>query len=198
MNFTHNGITLVAASVAIILGVGTAGCDKAAEYSSADTSSDSVGAAVSDTAITTQVEARLAADRGIASADIDVTTANGVVTLAGSVSDEGVRSAAERTARSVAGVRNVYNTLDTEAATGMTVAGTEQATMDTWITTKVKSVLLADSISKGFDVSVKTTDGVVALEGALKDQQAIDHVGQVAAGVEHVASVDTSALTIRR
>jgi len=80
--------------------------------------------------------------------------------------------------------------------TSMAVDTAERVASDTWITTKVKSALLADSSAKGFDVSVKTTNGVVALEGAVKDQAAIDHVRQIAAGVEHVASVDTSAMTI--
>lgn len=197
MKINQSAFTLIAASVAVTLGAGLSGCDKASDYPAADTSS-SVGAVVSDTVITSQVKARLAADGGIGSGDIGVTTANGVVTLVGSVSDDSARSAAERAAKSVAGVRSVQNTLDTAPTTGMSAAGSEQATMDTWITTKVKSVLLADSISKGFDVSVKTTDGVVALEGALKDQRAIDHVTQVAAGVEHVASVDASGLIIGR
>jgi hyperosmotically inducible periplasmic protein len=82
------------------------------------------------------------------------------------------------------------------AGTSMAAERTGQAASDTWITTKVKSELLADSVAKGFDVSVKTTNGVVALEGTLKDQYAIDHVTQIAAGVERVVSVDASGLTV--
>ena len=70
------------------------------------------------------------------------------------------------------------------------------AVSDTWITSKVKSSLLADGDAKGLDVSVETRDGVVILGGALKDQQAIDHVRDIAAGVKGVNSVDTNAMTV--
>lgn len=84
------------------------------------------------------------------------------------------------------------------AETHMAADSAGQAASDTWITTKVKSELLADSLAKGFDVNVETKNGVVALEGTLQDQAAIDHVTRLAAGVERVASVDASALTVAR
>jgi hyperosmotically inducible protein len=69
---------------------------------------------------------------------------------------------------------------------------------DTWITTKVKSVLLADSDAKGLDVGVDTKDGVVTLEGELTTQAAVDHVKALAMDVEGVKGVDASALTVAR
>ena len=72
----------------------------------------------------------------------------------------------------------------------------KRAVSDTWITTQVKSEILADSLSKGFDVNVDTTGGVVALNGALASQHAIDHVKGIAEKVEGVKSVDTSALVV--
>jgi hyperosmotically inducible periplasmic protein len=73
-----------------------------------------------------------------------------------------------------------------------------QAMSDTWITTKVKSVLLADSDAKGLDVEVHTEDGVVTLEGVLANQEAVDHVKRLAGDVEGVKRVDASALTVAR
>ncbi|WP_019936772.1 BON domain-containing protein [Bordetella sp. FB-8] len=73
---------------------------------------------------------------------------------------------------------------------------TEHVASDSWITTKVKSELLADSVSKGFDVGVETTHGVVALSGKLANSGAIDHVKQIAQSVQGVKSVDTSALRV--
>jgi hyperosmotically inducible protein len=67
---------------------------------------------------------------------------------------------------------------------------------DSWITTKVKSEILADSISKGFKVDVKTKHGVVILKGVLASQDAIDHVKDIAAKVDSVKSVDTTGLTV--
>ena len=98
--------------------------------------------------------------------------------------------------RSTAGVDRDMN-MDMDRA-NMAADSAGQAASDTWITTKVKSELLADSLAKGFDVNVETKDGVVALEGTLQDQAAIDHVTRIAAGVENVVSVDASRLTVAR
>jgi hyperosmotically inducible periplasmic protein len=73
-----------------------------------------------------------------------------------------------------------------------------QAMSDTWITTKIKSVLLADSEAKGLDVKVDTKDGVVTLEGELVSQAAVDHVKALAMGVEGVKRVDVATLTVAR
>jgi hyperosmotically inducible protein len=73
-----------------------------------------------------------------------------------------------------------------------------QAMSDTWITTKIKSVLLADSDAKGLDVSVDTKDGVVTLGGALKTQVAVDHVKTLAGDVQGVKRIDAAALTVAR
>ncbi len=78
----------------------------------------------------------------------------------------------------------------------MMVAKTERAVTDSWITTTVKSEILANSITKGFDVSVKTPHGVVVLGGTLANQDAIDHGKDIAGKVTSVKSVDTSAVVI--
>jgi hyperosmotically inducible periplasmic protein len=67
---------------------------------------------------------------------------------------------------------------------------------DSWITTKVKSEILANSMSKAFKVSVKTKSGVVSLTGKLPDQDAIDLVKMIAEKVKDVKSVDVSGLVI--
>jgi hyperosmotically inducible periplasmic protein len=84
---------------------------------------------------------------------------------------------------------------DAAKATGDAAA---QAVSDTWITTKVKSVLLADSDAKGLDVEVHTKDGVVTLEGVLASQESIDHVKKLAGQVEGVKRVEAYRLTVAR
>jgi hyperosmotically inducible protein len=76
------------------------------------------------------------------------------------------------------------------------VKKTERVMSDSWITTKVKSELLADSGTKAFKVRVKTMHGVVALHGALPSQESIDQVKQIAEKVKGVKSVDASAMTV--
>src|SRR5690606_21696532 len=95
----------------------------------------------------------------------------------------------------IEGVKSVDNNLVTPT-TNEQVAEASRIASDTWITTKVKSVLLADSISKGFEINVDTKNGVVVLEGTLDNEDAIDHVTDLAGDVEGVKSVDTSGLVV--
>ena len=74
------------------------------------------------------------------------------------------------------------------------IAKTERVGSDSWITTKVKSEIMADSLSKGFKVSVKTVNGVVMLSGVLPNADAVAHVKDLAEKVEGVKSVRTSQL----
>ena len=67
---------------------------------------------------------------------------------------------------------------------------------DSWITTKVKSEILANSVSKAFKVQVKTKYGMVTLAGKLPSQDAIDLVKLTAQNVKGVKSVDVSGLSI--
>lgn len=73
-----------------------------------------------------------------------------------------------------------------------------QAVSDTWITTKVKSVLHADTDANGLDVHVETRDGVVTLRGDLTSQADVDRVEALARDVEGVTRVDATALTVAR
>ena len=93
------------------------------------------------------------------------------------------------------GVKSVDNNLRTPGSSNAG-AKTERVVSDSWITTKVKSEILADSISKGFKVSVETKHGVVILTGALANQDGIDHVKDIAGKVDGVKSVDTTALVV--
>lgn len=74
---------------------------------------------------------------------------------------------------------------------------TQEVMSDSWITTKVKSELMADDFSKGFDVNVHTENGVVTLEGTLQNQSAVDHISELAAGVKGVSRVDASNLRVQ-
>ena len=60
---------------------------------------------------------------------------------------------------------------------------------DSVITTKIKSQLAADDFLKSFQISVETRKGIVELSGFVDSQKAADKAGQIARGVEGVASV---------
>jgi hyperosmotically inducible protein len=189
---------LIAAGLAFALGIGFAhGADDAAAPRA---KSDGVGAALSDTAITAQVKSKMMGETGLKKSRIHVTTTNGVVTLEGSASSSRAKSDAEAAAKSVEGVKSVDNNLKINAKTRAgaksrdAAAKTERVASDSWITTKVKSEILASSLAKGFEVSVKTTHGVVVLTGSLANQDAVDHVKDIAQKVKGVKSVDVSGL----
>ncbi len=85
---------------------------------------------------------------------------------------------------------------DTKDKMEKTEKKVEKAVSDSWITTKVKSEILANSVTKAFKVSVKTLHGAVKLNGKLPNQEAIDQVKQIAEKVKGVNSVDTSKLVV--
>ena len=67
---------------------------------------------------------------------------------------------------------------------------------DSWITTKVKSKLVADRKVSGFDIQVETRDGVVKLSGQVNDQSEVSHAIELARSTEGVKRVDSAALRL--
>lgn len=191
---------LIIASVSFALGGGIGIAHGADGPSAPAAKSDGMGAALNDTAITAKVKAKTMGEPGFERSHIHVTTTNGVVTLEGSASSARAKSAAEAAAKSVDGVRSVDNNLKVHAKTKTAaksrdaVAKTERVASDGWITTKVKSEILAAGLAKGFEVSVTTTGGVVVLKGSLPSKEAIDKVKGIAQKVDGVKSVDVSTL----
>ena len=72
----------------------------------------------------------------------------------------------------------------------------EQPVGDTWITTKVKSSLLANQDVSGLDISVETVNGVVSLSGEVDTQAEADRAVAIAGDIEGVTRVDSSGITI--
>ena len=193
--------TLILAALAVGLGAGTLD-GVAADATLPEAHSDSMGAAVSDTVLTARVKTHLMGKSMLRHSDIDVTTTNGVVTLNGSASGPKAMAFAVDTAKAVEGVKSVDNNLtvasrsETSAKMHKAADDTSRVISDSWITTKLKSELLADSVSKGVDVSVETTHGVVVLKGVLPSQASVDHVKVMAEQVSGVKSVDVTGLTV--
>lgn len=167
--------------------------------------SNSVITAVTDAAITAKIKAKFMDDTRIKGLDINVTTANGAVTLSGSAPGHKESKAAEDMAKHVKGVVSVDNAIVTpsivnkmERKTKRVAKKTERVASDSWITTKVKSALLADSLTKGFEISVKTTTHVVTLTGDVDTQAAIDQAIKLAMEIKGVASVDASNIKVSK
>jgi len=191
--------TLIALAISASIGAG------AVAYSAPDStdSSASVGAAVSDTAITGQVKTKFATDHRLKGSDVSVTTNNGVVTLTGSAPSSTAKDAAESLASNVSGVRSVNNQIDAPSATSELGSKAKHATHetasaveDTAVTADLKTKYAADSKTKGSDISVKTTNGIVALSGTVVSGAQKTHVIYVARHTKGVQQVDTTALSI--
>lgn len=114
------------------------------------------------------------------------TIANGKVTTNGQVN-----AAADA---NVDGNANANAAID--AKSDMSASSNGKAISDGWITTKVKSEIVANSATKGLKVHVTTKGGIVALKGKLPSQEAVDTVKSLAVNVKGVQSVDTSALVV--
>lgn len=203
MNYEHSSFFRTSFLAAGLVGGLCIGVTATAEEKLPEAHSDGIGAMISDTAITANVKAKLMAKDGVDHSDINVTTTNGVVTLKGKAGSTDAAHEAAEAAREVEGVKSVYNGLVTpssseaEANTKKAIAKTKSVVSDSWITTKVKSQLLGDNVSRSFNITVDTKGGVVILKGALDNQDAIDHVKDIASNTEGVKSVDTSALSIK-
>jgi len=89
-----------AASIALSLTVGLAGCKSAA---------------TDDASLNTQVQSRLSSDQNLSGQPIQTSVANGVVTLNGNVYSDAARSIASGDAAQVAGIKTVVNNLVVQA-----------------------------------------------------------------------------------
>ena len=196
---THFRTVLIASAAFIGLGANPVAL-YAADSTTPIAHSDTAGAAMGDAVTTTRIKAHLMGKKMLRDSDIDVTTTNGVVTLSGKASSPKAMAYAVKEVGTVKGVKSVDNNLTVasrskaSAKLYKTADTANQAVTDSVLTTRVKSAMLADSASKGIDVNVETTDGVVVLKGTLPDQPAIRHAQEIAQNVSGVKSVDISGL----
>ena len=142
------------------------------------------GQQMTDESIETKAKVNInAADEGYDSAHLSVVSFNGFVLLVGQVPSEELKTLATDVVRQIEDVRRIYNELEVREATG---AGAR--TNDTWITTQVKSKLLASSDTPGRRVKVVTENSVVYLMGLLTEAEA-ERVSLEAAEVRSVERV---------
>ena len=137
-----------------------------------------LGQQLTDESIETKAKVNInASDEGYYDAHLSIASFNGFVLLAGQVPSEALKTLATDVVRKIEGVRRIYNELEIGPATSL---GTRSH--DTWITTKVKSKLLASSDTPGARVKVVTENSVVYLMGLLTEEEA-DRVSLEAADV---------------
>ncbi|WP_462156564.1 division/outer membrane stress-associated lipid-binding lipoprotein [Pseudoalteromonas sp. GB56] len=119
-------------------------------------------------------------------ANVTVVSYNGIVLLLGQVPSEELKSQSQRAAEGVDGLRRLHNQLRIGSPTSITTQS-----HDTWLTSKVKTQLLAAESVSGNNIKVVTENGEVFLMGLVSKTEANDAV-QIArniSGVERVIKV---------
>jgi len=117
---------------------------------------------------------------------IEVTTFHHVVLLSGETPYASYRAQAEHIAQSVRNVARVYNQITVQNPTSSLTR-----TSDTWITTKIKTQMLANEELKSGNIKVVTENGTVFLMGIVSRSQAdiaVD-IAKEASGVQRVVKV---------
>uniref|UniRef100_UPI00057857AF division/outer membrane stress-associated lipid-binding lipoprotein n=2 Tax=Yersinia pestis TaxID=632 RepID=UPI00057857AF len=149
-----------------------------------------IGTQVDDGTLEARVVNALSKDKEIKSQTRFVVTAyQGKVLLTGQTPSAELSNRAKQIASGVDGVTEVYN----EMRLGKPV-DLSTASMDTWITTKVRSQLLTSDSVKSSNVKVTTENGEVFLLGLVTQQEA-QSAAQIASKVSGVKHV-TTAFTI--
>jgi hyperosmotically inducible periplasmic protein len=121
---------------------------------------------------------------------IQVKAADGVVTLTGSVAQEGHKDLAEATVASLPGVKRVDNQLSVS-----TNQPGEHS--DGWITMKVKTALAFHKNVKATSTEVRTEDGVVTLTGTADSQAQKNLTAEYAKDVDGVREVRNNLVVAR-
>ena len=117
-------------------------------------------------------------------AKVSVSVQNQEVLLTGVVQDPTWSQEAERLAKSVEGVKNVINHIETEGAETM-----GSMTSDGWITTRIRSKLLFESDLYSLNYTVETANGTVYLTGIGQNEAEINRVIDIAKNIGGVKKV---------
>lgn len=142
------------------------------------------GAYVDDQRLETVIKVNLRkADPDLAEANINVLSFNGVVLLTGEVPSSDLRQAAGEIVRSINKVRQVHNELLVKSNSTFF-----SRSNDNWLTTKLRSKILANRDIESERVKVVVENRVVYLMGLLTREEA-NLVSEIAAQTEGVEKV---------
>lgn len=122
-------------------------------------------------------------DPAFDSAHLVAVSYNGVLLLAGQVETADLKRRAEEIAAGIDKVRKVHNELQVGGPTSMVARAN-----DSWLTTKVKTKMLADAETAASKIKVVTENGTVYLMGMLPREEA-DQATEVARSVYGVQKI---------
>ncbi len=143
----------------------------------------------SDVWITTKVKTALLFHRNVSATGTTVYTKDGVVTLQGVASSLAQKELTTEYAKDIDNVKSVNNEM-TIAKTPATASETTGDKIDdASITAQVKSALLSHRSTSALHTGVSTTDGIVTLTGAAKNEAEKSLVTKLVTDINGVTSV---------
>src|SRR5471030_2561202 len=167
---TPNRLGLLALTLCL---VGISGCTSVVNASREapiedDRGTRTFGSKIDDSLIDTKVGVNVAkADPGLDNdSHIVVTSFNGVVLLAGQTPREDLKAKAEQAAAAVQRVKKVNNELQVIEPSSLLARSS-----DNWLTTKIKTQMLADNSIPGSRIKVVTENGIVYLLGLVTQDE---------------------------
>jgi osmotically-inducible protein OsmY len=181
-----NTLKLICACTLLALLQGCAAAVVAGGASAVTSANDrrTLGAQIDDKNVVLKAKRALSDDASTAEgSNINVTSYNGVLLLTGQTRSDAIRQQAQALVGKIDGVRDVQNQIRLGNNTAMTTR-----TRDSWISTKVKTQLLADEQVSGLNIKVVTENAEVFLMGLVNEQEAAKAV-DIARHVDGVSRV---------
>ena len=134
-----------------------------------DRGTRTMGSAIDDSLIETKVAVNVAkADTGLdRDSHVVVVSYNGIVLLAGQTPNPALKAKAGAAAQATQRVKKVHNELQILAPSSLLARNN-----DTWLTTKIKTQMLADSTIPGSRIKIVTVNGIVYMLGLVTRQEA--------------------------
>ncbi len=174
-------LTIVAASGCTTILVETTGPEGLLE----DPGKRTTGARIEDQAIETKVIVNIKSQEPqLRNANFHVTSHNGVVLIVGQVQSEQLKKrATEIASQASIKIKRIHNELEIIGKTGLL-----SRSNDTWISTKVRTQLLADKSVPSSQVRVITENGSVYLMGLVSEVQG-DNAAALARNISGVTRV---------
>lgn len=176
---------LLAAGLLPLTGCAAAAVGAAGAAGVAAVQERSLGEAVDDAAVSSEIKTRLLAE-GRGYGEVDVEVAAGLVLLSGRVDTPQQRIRAEEIAWSAKRTRDVANEIRIEPPGGFV-----KNVSDEIITARVRAALFGSRNVKSYNFNIETYDGVVYLMGIARSSEELQAAAEKASyvgGVEQVVS----------
>lgn len=174
------------------LALGTTACDPVsimmggtAVVGGMATKEKGVKGTANDTWISTQVKSKLYTFNPELHGFVGVNVQEGEVLLTGSVPEDAWVQEAEKLAREVESVKNVFNHL-TVNKDGISVG---EVAYDSGITAQMKGHLLCDGDIRSLNYSIKTVSGIVYIMGVAQSEAELEKVLNYARNIKNVDKV---------